>query len=68
MKMLELTKHRLLASFPSYSILRSPQRKLRYAVVHHCPVYFYNKDHLVRIIQNAGVNNFKVIKLSAGPG
>ena len=66
--MLAVTDHRLIASFPSFYWLRSPQRKFRYNVIHHCPVYFYRKESLIRILRNAGAKAFKVIKLPGGPG
>ena len=67
-KMLAATRHRFLASFPSFSLLRSPQRKIRYAVLHRCPVYFYKQSDIVAMLRRSGATDFQVIKLPGGPG
>jgi len=63
-KMITLTKHKLIASFPGISIWRTPLRKLRYAL-EGCPVYFYTKAELRRLLKP--YDNFEIIRMgSAG--
>jgi SAM-dependent methyltransferase len=66
--MLAITNKRMIASFPRFSLLRSPQRRLRYSLIHHCPVYFYRPKSLTQMLKNAGGENFQLIQLPGGPG
>ena len=67
-KMAAATNRRLIASFPTFSVLRSPQRRIRYALLHRCPVYFYNRRKVSRILEDLGMTNSRVVQLKEGPG
>ena len=67
-KMAGMTRRRVIASFPAFSVLRSPQRKLRYALLHRCPVYFYTPGKLKKILADAGLGDARIVKLKGGPG
>ena len=67
-KMAALTNGRLIASFPIFSVLRSPQRKLRYALIHRCPVYFYTLEGIHHILERSGLTESKIVRLRGGPG
>lgn len=60
-KMVQLTKGKVFASFPRKSLVRMPQRKLRY-MFKGCPVYFYSKDRLSSCLQQIGCSDYELIK------
>jgi 2-polyprenyl-3-methyl-5-hydroxy-6-metoxy-1,4-benzoquinol methylase len=45
---------RVIISFPRPTLVRSPLRKLRYAL-RGCPVHFYTRNEVIKIYQNAGL-------------
>lgn len=67
-KMAALTNKRLMVSFPIFSWLRSPQRKVRYALLHRCPVYFYTVQGVHSILKDAGLTDGRVVQMRGGPG
>jgi len=67
-RMAEHTTKRLIASFPSWSLFRSPQRRLRYRVLHHSPVYFYREADVRRLAETAGLRSFRIVRMKGGPG
>jgi SAM-dependent methyltransferase len=42
-RMLELCRYYVVASFPRWTVLRGPVRKLRYEVVNDCPIFHYDE-------------------------
>jgi len=65
-KMRSLSRGKLIATFPSYHSIRTPIRKVRYKLK-RCPVYFYNRESIETLFNQAGLSQFEVIKIR-GPG
>jgi ubiquinone/menaquinone biosynthesis C-methylase UbiE len=63
--MRELTRGRVLASFPASQVIRSQLRTRRYAAqgVH---VRYYRRDEIERLAREAGFHQVRVLPLSAG--
>jgi SAM-dependent methyltransferase len=59
-RMAELSRQKVIASFPARSPLRAPLRKLRYAL-RRCPVYFYSRRQLETALLAAGLPNYKIV-------
>ena len=59
-RMAALARKRLIASFPGFSLVRAPLRKLRYSL-RGCPVYFYSADFLEKCCRDLGFPEFRVI-------
>jgi ubiquinone/menaquinone biosynthesis C-methylase UbiE len=64
-RMRELARKRVIASFPEVSLVRAPLRKLRYAV-RNCPVYFYRREALQEVAKKAGLKARVVPYASSG--
>lgn len=58
-------KHVIYGSFPGWSLLRSPLRKIRYAL-RGCPTHFYRKSELQRIFANVGFGKVECIRVGGG--
>ena len=52
-------------SFPGWTLVRSPLRKVRYAL-RGCPTHFYRRKELQRIFQNVGFGSLEFKHNSAG--
>ena len=59
-RMMELATAKVLGSFPGYSPLRSPLRKLRYSM-RNCPVFFYSKARIAEVCRQAGLSDYKIV-------
>jgi ubiquinone/menaquinone biosynthesis C-methylase UbiE len=59
-KMWSTSKQRLILSFPSTSIVRTPLRKIRYWFK-QCPVYFYDQAKIERLV--GGLGSYRLIKI-----
>jgi len=61
-KMRSVCRDNLIASFPSYSVIRTPIRKLRYKFK-KCPVYFYTRERIEQLLKQAGLKRYEIIKI-----
>lgn len=61
-KMRSLATHSVIASFPSISMVRTPIRKVRYAIK-RCPVYFYERDRIGELSAGAGFASYAIDKV-----
>ncbi len=61
-KMKLVTTRKILASFPKDTFPRSTQRKIRYKLK-GCPVYFYKREDVERLLSSAGMTSFKIVEL-----
>jgi 2-polyprenyl-3-methyl-5-hydroxy-6-metoxy-1,4-benzoquinol methylase len=61
-KMRSLASHSVIASFPSISPIRTPIRKVRYAIK-RCPVYFYERDRIAALSESAGFTSHVIDKV-----
>ncbi|MFH2054666.1 MAG: hypothetical protein ABIJ61_01795, partial [bacterium] len=61
-RFLNVCNHSVVASFPSISLWRTPIRKLRYWLK-NCPVYFFKRDQIIDLAQQAGFASCTVHKI-----
>lgn len=61
-RMAAVADRKVIASFPSPSLVRAPLRKLRYALK-GCPVYFYTRRRLEELAREAGLTNVRIAPL-----
>ncbi len=52
-------------SFPGWTILRSPLRKLRYAL-RGCPLHFYRRRELTDLFGSIGFGHVEILKVPSG--
>jgi 2-polyprenyl-3-methyl-5-hydroxy-6-metoxy-1,4-benzoquinol methylase len=62
-KMLELSKHFFFASFPQLWHPLTPVRKTR-LTLNHCPVRFYSKARIVKMMYQAGLDDYELRTVS----
>jgi SAM-dependent methyltransferase len=62
-KMFELTAGGgcLVASFPSWSLLKGPVRKVRYEWIGDCPIFNYTRDGLERMLGASGFTRTEIL-------
>ncbi len=62
-KMFELTAAGgcLVASFPSWSLLKGPIRKVRYEWIGDCPIFNYTRPGLERLLAASGFNRTEIL-------
>ena len=53
-RMRELCSGGLVASFPRWSPIKGPVRKLRYEVINDCPIFDYSPEDVRALFTNAG--------------
>jgi SAM-dependent methyltransferase len=53
-RMLELSSGAVVASFPRWTWVKGPIRKLRYEVVNDCPIFDYTSEGVERLFKDAG--------------
>ena len=71
-KMRQVTSDKTILAFPRFWTWRAPVRKVRLAVK-GCPVYFYTKRKIDRLLNEAGFGGVRVVALAPdsqakGPG
>lgn len=64
-KMRNLTREKMVASYPAKFAFQMPIRKV-WLYTKSCPVYFYTKRQLAAIYRSIGVTNYEIVKISAG--
>jgi len=64
-KMKNVTKEKIIASYPAKFAFQMPIRKV-WLWTRNCPVYFYTKSKLKAMYISIGIINYKIVKLSAG--
>lgn len=62
-KMIAVSNHKIIASFPGESFLRMYIRKLRYKYK-KCPVFFYSEAKLNQIAEISGLDDYKLIYIA----
>jgi SAM-dependent methyltransferase len=53
-RMRELCSGSLVASFPRWSWVKGPVRKLRYEVIDNCPIFDYSPSRVTELLDGAG--------------
>ncbi len=61
-KMRRLTRHSVVATFPSISFYRTPIRRVRY-FFKRCPVYFYTREQILSLSLASGFAEVEVQKI-----
>ncbi|HSJ10653.1 MAG TPA: class I SAM-dependent methyltransferase [Longimicrobiales bacterium] len=56
----ELSRGKVLASFPGHELVRTTLRRIRYDM-RGCPLHFYTKESLEQAARDAGFTSFRVI-------
>jgi len=56
----------LVASFPAWTPLKGPIRKLRYEVINRCPIFNYSKPQLEELFSEAGFTRLELRPGRAG--
>ena len=64
-KMKNLTKEKMIASYPAKFTFQMPIRKV-WLYTKNCPVYFYTERKLVSMYRSIGITNYEIMKISAG--
>ena len=68
-KMARVTSGRIIASFPGHSLIRERARKLRYSLSGRGTVYFYSRQDVEKLVQDAGIQSYQIIPIrSSGTG
>jgi len=62
-KMFSLAKREVIVSFPAAEDILSIQRKIRYFIFKKCPVYFYKKKQIERLVASCGFSDFKLMRV-----
>ena len=62
-RMAELCSGSLVASFPRWSWVKGPVRKLRYEVVNDCPIFDYTEERIARLFEGAGFRDVNVVEV-----
>ncbi len=68
-KMASLTRGKVLASFPRYSLLRGTARRLRYRLTGRGDVFYYSSDKVSQLARAAGLKKHHLVPIeSSGAG
>jgi SAM-dependent methyltransferase len=58
----DLTTELMVMSFPKKWLLRTVIRKIRLSLK-GCPVYFYSKGRIIRLLRQAGINDYEILSV-----
>lgn len=67
-KVSKLTRGRVIASFPQFSLVRGTARRLRYRLTGRGDVFYYSPDAVHRLAENAGIKRHRLIRLESSGG
>jgi SAM-dependent methyltransferase len=62
-RMRELCSGGLVASFPRWSPIKGPVRKLRYEVINDCPIFDYSPEDVRALFTNAGFSRVELTEI-----
>ena len=62
-RMFELCSGSLVASFPRWSMIKGPVRRLRYEVINNCPIFDYSPGDVDHLFRAAGFGNVRLIEV-----
>jgi SAM-dependent methyltransferase len=51
----------MVASFPAWSLLKGPVRKVRYEWIGDCPIFNYSEDGLERMLRTSGFDRVEIM-------
>ncbi len=67
-KLKSVTTGKVIASFPSHSLIRGPLRKLRYILTSRGNVYYYSKADIEKLAKMVGFSHFELVPVKTGSG
>ena len=67
-KMSRLTRGRLVASFPKFSVLRGPARRLRYRLTGRGDVFYYSAEKVDQLAELAGIRRHRLVRIHSSGG
>jgi ubiquinone/menaquinone biosynthesis C-methylase UbiE len=67
-KMAKLTRGKVVASFPQYSLVRGTARRLRYRLTRRGDVFYYSTDDVDRLAERAGIKRHKLVRVDSSGG
>ena len=53
----------LVASFPRWSLIKGPVRKLRYEVIDNCPIFDYSPSRVRELFEGAGFERVQLTEV-----
>lgn len=62
----QLTDGCVVASFPCWSWLKGPIRKIRYELLHRCPIFDYTEREISFLFRAAGFRSLELTRVHAG--
>ena len=67
-KMARLTRGKVLASFPKFSLVRGTARRMRYRLTGRGDVFYYTADDVARLALQAGLTRHRLVRLDSSGG
>jgi 2-polyprenyl-3-methyl-5-hydroxy-6-metoxy-1,4-benzoquinol methylase len=67
-KMARLTRGKVLASFPKFSIVRGTARRMRYRLTGRGDVFYYTAEDVARLARQAGLARHRLVRLDSSGG
>jgi 2-polyprenyl-3-methyl-5-hydroxy-6-metoxy-1,4-benzoquinol methylase len=64
-KIKKITKEKAILSFPKKFTLQMPLRSF-WLYLRNCPVYFYTRSSIERVLNQSGIKHYKIISVKAG--
>jgi 2-polyprenyl-3-methyl-5-hydroxy-6-metoxy-1,4-benzoquinol methylase len=67
-KMAQLTRGKVIASFPRFSLVRGTARRLRYRLTRRGDVFYYTPDSIAALASQAGLARHRLVRLASSGG
>lgn len=67
-KMARLSRGKILASFPKFSLVRGTARRLRYRLTRRGDVFYYTADEVSALATRAGIKQHRLVRLDSSGG
>ncbi len=67
-KMAKLTRGKVVASFPAYSLVRGTARRLRYRLTGRGDVFYYSSDDVSKLAERAGIKRHRLVHIESSGG
>lgn len=67
-KMSKITRGRIIASFPRFSLVRGTARRLRYRLTRRGDVFYYTADKVSQLARDAGIKTHRLVHVESSGG
>jgi ubiquinone/menaquinone biosynthesis C-methylase UbiE len=67
-KMSRITRGKIVASFPAFSLVRGTARRVRYRITRRGDVYYYSADDVHRLARDAGIKRHDLVPVTSSGG